>query len=304
VRERKTKRRYLHIETLNRIAGLEMRARQVIEGLLSGLHRSPYLGDSPEFVQHRGYVPGDDTRRIDWRIYARNERYVVKQFREETNFVATVLLDVSASMQYGREGETKLDWGCFLTAALACLILRQLDAVSLATFDEKIITYVPPRTRVSSLMQLADRMEEIEARSPGRIASVLGETARRISNRGIVVLISDCLEDEAAIGRALAFLRFARHETVVFQVLHADEMEFPFTGYVRFVGLEGESPLVVEARPLREAYLNVLHESIQRIRAGCRNAHADYVLASTQEAIDRLLLRYLSARGKSREVRR
>src|SRR5512136_2664449 len=158
-----TNRKYVVFDVLNRIAGLEMRARDLVEGTMAGLQRSPYLGSSSEFAQHRAYVPGDDVRRVDWKVYGRTQRYYVRQFQEETNFVVTFLLDCSESMRYGSATSTKLDHACLLTASLSYLALRQSDAVSLAVFDESLLSYLPPRTSLGSLSVMASQLETLQA---------------------------------------------------------------------------------------------------------------------------------------------
>jgi len=296
--------KYLDLEVLNRIAALEMRARHLVEGTLSGLQRSPYIGVSAEFAQHRGYVPGDDTRHIDWKVYARTQRYYVRQFQEETNFVVTLLVDASESMRYGSHAATKLDHACLLAAALAYLVLRQSDAVSLGIFDERLLTFLPPRTSLSSLALITEQMERIETGGHTRLGKTLELLAQMVSRRGIIVILSDLLDDADAIIRGIQRLRFAKQEVVVFHLFDPQELEFRFGGRTRFEGLEGLPHANVDPKQIQADYVTLVQEFIHRMRQECAGARADYELANSAEPVDRLLIRYLSARSKAREGRR
>lgn len=310
--DRLTDRRYVAFEVLNRIASLEIRARELVEGTMAGLQRSPYLGVSSEFAQHRAYVPGDDVRHMDWRVYGRTERYYVRQFQEETNFVVTFVLDCSESMRYGSGETTKLDYGCLLTATLSYLVLRQSDAVSLALFDESVVNFLPPRTNVGSLGLLASQLETIRPERGTKLDAVAPILAETLTRRGTIVIISDLLDtadpDEdmrrSSLIRAVELLRHRRHEVVVFHVMDPQELVFEFTGRRRFQGLESLPTALAEPGRLRADYLDVVHRFLRETKAACAAARADYALANTAESVDHLLIRYLTARGKVREGRR
>lgn len=299
-----TESKYIQLDVLNRIAALEMRARRLVEGTLSGLQRSPYRGVSAEFAQHRSYVLGDDTRHIDWKVYARTQRYMVREYQEETNFVVTLVIDCSESMRYGSSGTTKLDYACLLASSLSYLVLRQSDAVSLALFDEELLTYVPPRTSMSTLNMVAGQMESVQPKRKSRIGGTLNLLAEMVRRRGIIVILSDLLDKEDEFTRGLQRLRFGDHEVIVFHVLDPQELLFDFTGRVRFEGLEELPKADVDARQIQADYIDILHGFLHRTKQSCANARADYALANSDEAVDHLLIRYLSARGKAREGRR
>lgn len=310
--EKLTDRKYVVFDVLDRIASLEMRARDLVEGTMAGLQRSPYLGASSEFAQHRAYVPGDDTRHVDWKVYGRTERYYVRQFQEETNFVVTFILDCSESMRYGSGKTSKLDHACLLTASLSYLALRQSDAVSVALFDEDLISFLPPRTSLGSLGLVASSLETIKPERGTKLETVVPVLAEMIGRRGIVVIISDLLDvgsangddDTAGILRAVQQLRHQRHEVVVMHVLDPQELMFEFSGRVRFEGLESLPAAVAEPTKIRADYVDIVQQFIDQTKRACAGARADYVLVNTIEPIDHLLVRYLTARGKIREGRR
>lgn len=310
--QRLADRKYVVFDVLNKIASLEMRARELVEGTMAGLQRSPYLGVSSEFAQHRAYVLGDDVRHVDWKVYGRTERYYVRQFQEETNFVVTFVLDCSESMRYGSGPTTKLDYGCLLTAALSYLVLRQSDAVSLALFDETILGFLPPRTSIGSLELVAGQLETIEPKRGTRLDEVAPLLGEMLSRRGIVVFLSDLLDtadpdvgmDDSPLVRAVQMLRHRRHEVVVFHIMDPQELTFDFTGRRRFQGLESLPTAVADPTRLRADYLDIAHAFLREVKAACAGARADYALANTAEPVDHLLIRYLTARGKVREGRR
>lgn len=310
--EKLTDRKYVVFDVLDRIASLEMRARDLVEGTMAGLQRSPYLGASSEFAQHRAYVPGDDTRHVDWKVYSRTERYYVRQFQEETNFVVTFVLDCSESMRYGSGKTSKLDHACLMTASLSYLALRQSDAVSIALFDENVVRFVPPRTSLASLGLVASNLEMIKPERRTRIDTVAPLLAEMIGRRGIVVIISDLLDagssdgsdDTAGILRAIQQLRHQRHEVIVMHVLDPQELTFEFSGRVRFEGMELLPTTVAEPSRIRADYVEIVQQFLTRARLACASTRSDYVLANTAEPVDRLLVRYLTARGKIREGRR
>lgn len=304
--------RHIAYDVLNRIASLEMRARELVEGTMAGLQRSPYLGVSSEFAQHRAYVPGDDVRHVDWKVYSRTERYYVRQFQEETNFVVSFLLDASESMRYGSTGTTKLDYACLIAASLAYLVLRQSDAVSLALFDESLLQYLPPRTGMGALGLLASQFEALEPVRGTGLPKVAALLAEQLSRRGIIVILSDLLDiggkerenNVAAVTEAVQRLRLRRHEVIVFHVLDPQEVSFDFTGRTRFEGLESLPTAVAEPTRIRADYLDLVYGFLREVKSQCAQARADYALANTSEPVDRLLIRYLSARAKVREGRR
>ncbi len=288
-------------ETLAKIGRLDLKARGLVEGFLAGMHRSPYLGSSVEFAQHRGYVPGDDLKHLDWKVWGKSERYVIRQYRAETNLVAWVLVDCSASMDYtgpkAAAGQSKLDWARLAAAAIGWMVLLQSDAVGLCTFAGDVQEFVPRSSRKDHLGRMCEALLRAEADPRTSIGPVLTKAAERITSRGIVVLISDLFVDTADLAKGLARLRHDGHDVLVVQVLDDDEVNFPFEGQVQFHGLELDQKLLLNPRQIKAAYLDELKKHITAIDAACRKAGADHVLASTSSPVDVVLSAYFNKRA-------
>jgi len=287
-----------------RLGRLELVARHVVEGFISGKHRSPYRGFSVEFAEHRPYVAGDEVRDIDWRIYAKRDRYYVKQYEQETNLRVYIVLDASGSMRYtdrpadrSTSALSKFRYAQCLAAGLAYLMLHQQDAVGLVTFDRSLRRYIPPRSRPGHLQVILDELESTSAGEETSLPEVLHDLAERIRRRGLVMLISDCFGDLEALRRALYHFRHRRHEVIVFQVLHPDELSFPFRDRSQFRDLE--SPLVrltVDPRALRRHYLERLRAFLDDLQRACGQLRIDRVLLRTDEPLDYALAAYLAYR--------
>ncbi len=263
-------KRSLHPEVIKRINRLEIRARHIVEGLLSGMHRSPYFGQSVEFLQHRQYVPGDDLRRVDWKVWAKQDRLYLKQYEEDTNLRCCLLVDVSASMDYGSGAMTKCDYAVTAAAALAYLLLRQQDAVGCVAFDEGIRQAIPIRTSTSHLTTIVRALETKEARDKTKLYDVLARAGEMYPRRAMMILISDLLVDIDDAYRGLRLLRQLGHDILVLHVLDDDELDFPFGSVSRFEGLETADHLTCNPRALREGYLTALGRFLERVRHGCR----------------------------------
>ena len=289
-------RRFLHPEAIRRIARLDLRARHVVEGFLSGMHRSPYFGQSVEFRQHREYTYGDDPRYVDWKVWAKQDRYYVKQFEEDTNLRAALLVDVSGSMRYGRGAMNKYEYGCTVAVSLAYLLLRQQDAVGCVAFDDAVRMNVPQRTRRNHLDSIIQALEISAPRNKTDMYQILREVAETYRRRGMMVLISDLLTDRAGLFRGLKLLRSRGHDVMVFHLLDDDEMDFPFTGPTRFDGLELPEMLRCNPRALREGYLAALGAYLEEVRRGYTNHGVDYALLRTSQPLDAALAAYLSNR--------
>jgi uncharacterized protein (DUF58 family) len=287
---------YLNPEVLSRAEALGLRARQVVEGLRVGDHKSPYKGFSVEFVQHREYVPGDDIRHIDWKSYGRSERYTIKQYEQETNFSCHVLLDASNSMRYGSGLTNKLEYAKLLTASLAYMILRQRDSVGLRVFNTEVIAELPQSSQFGHISTITHTLEEMQPRDKTTIGPLLDRVADQIGRRGIVVLISDCLEDLEPTLAGLRHLRFRGHEVVLFHVLHPDEVKFPLDGNVRFIGLEGFEELMTRPHLLRPAYLRIVDKYLKEMQKGCDGGGVDYVQMLTNRSLGNALAEYLVRR--------
>ncbi|MDY3554625.1 DUF58 domain-containing protein [Gemmata sp. JC717] len=287
---------YLDPRVLARAEALGLKARQVVEGLRVGDHKSPFKGFSVEFVQHREYVPGDDIRHIDWKGYGRSERYTIKQYEQETNFLCHLLLDSSNSMRYGGGDANKLAFAKLLAASLAYLTVRQRDTVSLRIFNTGWVAELPASSSLAHINAITHTLEGTEPGDRTRIGPLLGEVADRLGRRGIVCLISDCLEDLEPILDGLRHLRFRGHEVILFHVLHPDEVNFPLDGNIRFVGLEGAEELRTRPQLLRPAYLRVVKRYLADIQAGCDRAGVDYVKMLTNRPLEVALSEYLVRR--------
>lgn len=287
-------------QTLARIARLELRARQVVEGVISGMHRSPHRGSSVEFAQHRDYVPGDEIRHIDWKVYARSDRYQIKQFEEETNLKGMLLMDTSASMDYRGEKSalSKREYAAVVGAAIASLLIRQRDAIGLTTFDESVTKFIPAASTSAHYRLLLDILEKRDSTPKTGLGATFHDIAERIKRRGLVIVLSDLFGDADDILRGLQHFRHNRHEVIVFHVLDRDELTFPFNEAARFEGMEGEDPLTAEPNALRQSYLAVFDEYVEKLKKGCRELNMDYQQLPTDTPIDAALSRYLSQRAR------
>jgi len=275
---------------------MELRARNIVEGFLSGMHRSPYFGQSVEFVQHRQYVPGDDLRHIDWKVWGRQDRLVIKQFEEDTNLRCTLLVDASASMSYGRGALNKFDYAATIAACLAYLSLRQQDSVGLTLFDNEVRTKLPWRSSRSHLNTIYRSLQQSKPADKTDLAKVFLEINDSYPKRSLMVIASDFLGSEKESLQGLAALRSAGHDILVFHILDDDELDFPFNDPTRFEGMESIDQLNCNPRALREGYLESLQRFLDRVRHACASSRIDYQLIRTSRNIDAALTAYLSAR--------
>jgi len=292
-------RKYLDPKVLQKITRLDLRARLIVEGFISGMHRSPFHGFSVEFAQHREYVPGDDIRHIDWKVWSKSDRLYIKQYEEETNLRSYILLDMSESMKYGSPGNmNKFDYAACVAGSLAFLLLRQQDAVSLTLFDTDIRTYVPPSGHSAHIKTL---LSEVVGTSPERkteIEHIFHGLAEKISRRGIIIVISDLFVPVENILKGIRHLRHRRHDVIVFQVLDEFELTFPFQQNTLFRGLEEYPELLIEPRSLRDAYLRAFENFNTELRRGCIASNVDFVQLKTTDHLDAALASYLAARSK------
>ncbi len=295
-RQAPPKLKYFDPEVLQKISPLELVAREVVEGLRVGMHKSPLRGFSTEFAHHRPYVPGDEIRHVDWRVYGRTERYYVKLYEAETNFDANLLVDTSASMRYGSGAVTKLEYAKFMAASLAYLIVGQRDSVGLALFDSELRRYIEPSSTMGIIRTIDDELTNAESQPRTDIAALLHEFARRLPRRGFVMLFSDLFDHTEEFIKGLDHLRFRGHNVTVFHLLDPDELEFPFTGTCRFVGLENEGEIMTQPKRVREAYLKELDKFLRQIKTACEAGHVDYVLVDVSRPLDEVLAAYLLGR--------
>jgi len=290
--------RFLDPEILSKISGMELRARTVVEGFLSGLHHSPYKGFSVEFAEYRQYTPGDDPRHIDWKVFGRTDRYYVKEYEEETNLNCYILLDLSRSMSYASQKISKREYATYLAAALAYFIFQQRDAIGLIAFDRAIRAHIPAKVRPGHLHAILTELENLK---PGErttdITGPLHEIAETLQKKGMCILISDLLDEPHDVVHALEHIRFKGHDVIVFQILDPAEISFTFDHLTRFEGLEGETPATVMPSEMRAAYLARKEEHLAALRQGCGIQHVDYCLLSTAQPLDFALFSYLAARS-------
>jgi len=293
-------RPFLDPAVVARLGSLELKARTIVEGLLSGLHRSPFKGFSVEFAEYRQYMPGDDLATIDWRVYARSDRHYVKKFEEETNLDCHLMLDVSGSMGYGsHHGMSKFEYGACVAASLGYLMSRQRDAVGLTAFDEQIVSMLPASSRPGHLRRILVALDRLTTAHGTNVSKPLHRLAESLTRHGLVVLISDLLDDPDEVIRGLRHFTFCRNDVIVFHVLDPDEVSFPFDRATRFEDLETGESVVAIPRAVRAHYVREMSELIARYRRELGGAGIDYQLMTTDRPIEQALLWYLSTRSRA-----
>jgi uncharacterized protein (DUF58 family) len=293
--------RFVDPKILARVGNLELLARSVVDGFINGLHRAPFFGASIDFAEHRGYVPGDDIRRVDWRLYARTDRYYIKQYEADTNTNVTVLFDISKSMTFASRGVSKVEYGSFLAACLAYLAHRQRDRVGIITFDEEIVTHVPPSAKHFDMV--LHTLDRAKPERPGHLSAPLQKMAEHFKRRGILLLISDFYDEPDAILEAIKPLRFLGNDLIVFHVLDPQEINFDFDDASTFQDLESGEQVPVVPQSFRAEYRRLIQEHIARLRTKFSEQRIDYALLDTSEPLDRALFSYLSSREKLARVR-
>jgi uncharacterized protein (DUF58 family) len=288
----------LHAEDITSLQSLQLFARTVVEGFTTGQHASPHKGFSVEFRQHRPYVQGDEIRRLDWKIFGRTDRFYIREFDEETNLRATVVLDASGSMGYrGQKGILKFDYARKLAASLAYLLMSQQDAVGLITFDSKVRDIIPCRTKITHLHLMLETMVKTEPGKDTSLAPVLESLAQRLKRRGLVILISDFFDDPAALLRSIGVLRKKGHEIIALQLWDRDEIDFPFGNWARFENLENDDDfLLLDPATIRQRYIEVQQNFAAQLKDGFRKHQVDYLSLPTDESHSSALRSYLSLR--------
>jgi uncharacterized protein (DUF58 family) len=286
----------VHQEVIERLGNLSLTARQAVESVLAGQHRSVRRGLSVEFAGHRQYQPGDDLRHLDWLVYARSDRYDVRQFEEETKLRATLVLDTSGSMGYGSTAQTKLAYARALAAALGFLMIRQGDAVGLVACDTAIRRFLPPGSTMAHLLNVLAALEQTSPGNETSLGPVLDQIAGRLNRRGLVILITDAFDDAPALLRSIQFLRHHKQEVRLFQILDPSERTFPFQGMIEFVGLEREPRLKLDGDRVREHYRRAFQEHQQRLQSGCHAAGVQLETCWTDEELFTVLIRALASR--------
>ncbi|MCL2645506.1 MAG: DUF58 domain-containing protein [Phycisphaerales bacterium] len=300
-------RKYLDPRTLAKIQALDIRARLIVEGFITGMHRSPYKGFSVEFSQHRQYVQGDDIRYIDWKVFGRTDRHYIKQYEEETNLQVMLVVDASESMTYAGaatkkwkengDGWRKFDHATSIAASLAYVALHQQDSAGLAVFDQKVRRFIKPSNNPRQWRVIVDELTTIAKNQKTQTGTILDEIAEQLHHRSLIVLISDLFDDPRNIVKGIQHLRYRRHDLIVLQILDHDELEFPFESTTLFKGMEEMGELVVEPRALRETYIDELRKHSQILRDECHKLHVDYVQVDTSMPLDVTLPGFLATRA-------
>jgi uncharacterized protein (DUF58 family) len=293
--------RFIDPKILMRVGNLELLARHVVEGFINGLHRAPFFGASIDFAEHRGYVAGDDIRRVDWRVYARTDRFYVKQYEADTNTNVSILFDVSRSMKFASRGIPKLEYGCYIGACIAYLAHRQRDRVGLITFDNDIVSHIPPSAKHFNVVLSA--MEKIKAERPGNLSVPLHKMAEHFRRRGILVLISDFYEEPDAILEAIKPLKFLGNDLIVFHVLDPAEIDFGYDDASSFEDLETGEQIPVVPESLVKEYRAMIQAHIAALTTKFSEHRIDYTVLNTAEPLDRALSSYLSSRERLMRVR-
>lgn len=289
--------RYFDPVVLARIKNLTLVARHVVEGLMAGIHRSALHGLSVEFTEHRPYVPGDELRRIDWKLFARQDRYFVKEYEAETNLKSYIFLDASASMGYGGPPAGKLGYGCYIAASLAYLMLLQRDAVGLVIMNDRGIRVVPPRSQPNHLRDIIGELERIEPGGATDIPGAVEEVAGKIPRRGLFIFISDFIDEPGSVEQALRHVQHRKNDMMAFHIAHRDELDLPFRKVTLFRDLEDGREITTDPADIRSEYSAVVQEHLEAVKAICHRHGSDYDLFVTDEPLHRSLVRYLARRG-------
>ena len=293
--------RFVDPVVLARVGNLELVARSVVDGFINGLHRSPYFGASVDFAEHRGYTPGDDIRRVDWRLFARTDRFYVKEYEADSNSNFAVLLDVSKSMGFGTRGITKLDYARLLAGCLTYLVHRQKDRVGLVTFDDEVVEHVPPSAKhMEVVLHVLDR---VKLSKPGQLGPPLRKLAEHFGRRGVLVLISDLYEDPEAVLDAVSPLRFRGNDLIVFHVLDPAEIDFPYDEASAFEDIESGEQLPIVPEALAGKYRELVRAHIEALASKFAELRIDYSLLNTSNPLDHALFNYLSMRERLNRVR-
>jgi uncharacterized protein (DUF58 family) len=294
--------RYLQPEALAKVARMNLVARSVVEGFIAGLHRSPFRGFSVEFAEHREYMPGDPLKDIDWQVFGRTDRFYVKQYEEETNLKAHILLDTSSSMAYKSDehGLAKMEYGCFMAACLAYMMVRQQDSVGLVCFDDQIRHYIPPRSTPTHLSLMLRHLEtlELDTGKETNVSKTFHDLAEFIRRRGLLIIISDLYDDPQEVIRGLRHFRFKKHEVLLFHVFDKFEIDFPFRKLSDFVDMETDEEIQVDPRYVREEYQRQVQQFIDDYRRDCATSRIDYVQTDTSVPYDFMLSSYLAKRKR------
>ncbi len=292
-------RQYLQPQVVSKLANMELRARLVVEGFITGLHKSPYHGFSVEFAEHRQYMPGDEIKHIDWKIYGKTDRYYIKQYEEETNLKSYIVLDASRSMDYASSGNIKkFEYASYLAAALSYMMIKQQDAVGLSVFDEEVTSYLPPHATKGYLRQILVELQKVQASKKTGAGKSLHNVADRIKRRGLVIIISDLFDNPDEVIAALKHFRHKKNEVLVMHILDPLERSFAFGNDAMFKDMETGEQLMTQPWQIQKAYQREMQAFLERYKRECRENYVDYVLMDTATPFDVALTEYLSKRER------
>jgi uncharacterized protein (DUF58 family) len=292
-------RRFLQPEVIAQLENIELKARLVVEGFITGLHRSPYHGFSVEFAEHRQYRSGDEIRHIDWKIFGRTDKYYIKQFEEETNLRSMIAVDSSASMKFASKGQiSKFEYGSYLAAALGYMLIKQRDAVGLALYDTEIRTFLPPRSKQSYIHEILKSLDSTVPANETGTAGALDRIAERIERRGLVIIISDFFDEPESVINALKHFRHRNHEVLAFQILDPREIDFKFGPGATFRDMETGEEMITQPFQIQKAYSKAVSNFVGRLKKECHEHNIDYHLISTADPFDKALRDYLTKRNR------
>lgn len=293
-------RRFLQPNVVAQLENIELKARLVVEGFITGLHRSPYHGFSVEFAEHRQYRPGDAIRNIDWKVFARTDKFYIKEFEEETNLRSIIAVDSSASMGFASKGNiSKFEYSSYLAASIAYMLINQRDAIGLALYDTKIRTYLPPRSKPSYINEILKTLDSTTPENETGTSAALDMLAERIKRRGLVVIMSDFFDDPDSILNALKHFRHKNHEVIAFQVLDPREIDFKFGSASTFIDMETKEEIITQPYHIQKIYSAAVEDFIHKIKTECRYHRIDYHLINTSQPFDKALREYLTKRNKA-----
>ncbi|MEO0116663.1 MAG: DUF58 domain-containing protein [candidate division WOR-3 bacterium] len=298
MKEREGYKRFLLPEVIAKIRGLDLKARLVCEGFLTGLHKSPFKGFSVEFSEYRPYIPGDDLRLIDWKVYGRTDRFYVREYEAETNLRAYLLLDASGSMAYASKGISKFEYASYLGASLAYLLLKQRDSVGLLTFTTKMESFIPPSQSPAHLYNILKVLDNQKTGGETNLSETFYQLAQRIKRRGLIIILSDLFDDKEKVLSAIRLFRYKKHEVLVFQILDKEEKEFSFSEPAVFKDLETGKEITLDPRVLRKDYQSLFARFVSYYKRSLAEANVDYNLIFTDMPFDRALFAYLEKRSR------
>jgi len=282
--------------TLSKIASMELRARLVVDGVLSGIHKSPYKGSSIEFLEHKEYSPGNEIKHIDWKVHARTDKYYIKEFEEETNLKCYIFLDASGSMEYKSTGISKFEYAATLAASLAYLLLKQSDMVGLIGFSDRVLQYIPPRSRVTHLHVLLNTLAELKPAGKSNTSVILNEFIEKISRRSLIIIISDFFDDINKVIKQVKYFQFKKNEVILFHILDPYELTFPFETITYFESMEDERRILADPKSIKDRYLSEMNRFLEQFKQTCFENQIDYCLIDSSTPLDQALISFLARR--------